>query len=508
MNQRVNALATDSAGNLYAGGLFTVAGGISVNGVAMWDGTQWSALTGPSGTGVAGNVFALATDTAGNLYAGGNFITAGGVLVNRVAMWDGTQWSALGPPATPGMSAAGTVLALTTDGTGNLFAGGLFTTTMGGLTVNRVARWDGTQWSAISGPTAVGMDNAVLALATDGAGNLYAGGTFTAAGGVTANRIAAYGFNITLPTVLNVDSIADTGDGSVIEGENTSAAINTLTVSFSEDVYDPAGDTDADDVTNPANYGLVQNGITAIPINSVTYSDNGSSGPFVATVNVNNGAALPLGDYAFTVVGSTSTISSAFGVPLAGDGVNSGTDFVRNFTIITGAPEALPDTGFAPGSQAALPPQPANKRYANLGDLWLEIPSLNVQASIVGVPLRNGDWDVSWLGSNAGWLEDTAYPSWAGNTVITGHVWDAFNNPGVFSNLRQLSYGDQIKIHINGLIYTYEVRRAYRVSANNMSVLGHEDYDIVTLVSCEGYDIAQDIYRYRRVIKAVLVAVE
>ena len=118
-------------------------------------------------------------------YAGGDFTTAGGVTANRIAKWDGTtsSWSALGS----GMNS--TVRALAVDGGGNLYAGGDFTTA-GGVTANYIAKWDGTtsSWSALGS----GMNSAVFALTMDGSGNLYAGGRLTTAGGVPANRIAKW----------------------------------------------------------------------------------------------------------------------------------------------------------------------------------------------------------------------------------------------------------------------------------------------------------------------------
>ncbi|MEB3214320.1 MAG: hypothetical protein VKL39_23425, partial [Leptolyngbyaceae bacterium] len=90
----VSALAFDNDGNLYAGGSFTVAGGITVNRIAKWDGSSWSALGSGVNIGVNNSVNALAFDNNGNLYAGGSFTVAGGITVNRIAKWDGSSWSA------------------------------------------------------------------------------------------------------------------------------------------------------------------------------------------------------------------------------------------------------------------------------------------------------------------------------------------------------------------------------------------------------------------------------
>ncbi|MGE0083604.1 MAG: tandem-95 repeat protein [Desulfococcaceae bacterium] len=174
----VYALAFDSSGNLYAGGEFINAGGVSVNRIAKWDGSAWE----PLGTGMTGGeVFALAVDGSGNLYAGGGFNTAGGVSAMRIAKWDGSAWTALGT----GMS--GGVKSLAVDGRGNLYAGGEFTTA-GGVSANYIAKWNGSAWSALG----TGMNGIVNALAVDSSGNLYAGGSFTTAGGMISNRIALY----------------------------------------------------------------------------------------------------------------------------------------------------------------------------------------------------------------------------------------------------------------------------------------------------------------------------
>ncbi len=196
----VQALATfddeSGAGSaLYAGGTFTVGSGVPANHVVRWNGTGWSALE----SGTSAPVSTLAAFDDGNaagpvLYAGGSFATAGGVEVNYIGQWSGTHWSAFGGGAD---HVDGDVLALAVfdDGSGGgpaLFAGGKFTSA-GGVAANRIAKWDGTSWSALGG----GLNSDVLGMAVfdDGSGGgpaLYASGFFTSAGGVAASRIARW----------------------------------------------------------------------------------------------------------------------------------------------------------------------------------------------------------------------------------------------------------------------------------------------------------------------------
>ncbi len=177
LNGLVYAIAFDTSGNLYAGGDFTDAGGIAVNRVAKWNGTAWSSL----GAGLDGTAFTLAIDTNNDLYAGGSFTTAGGSTVNYIAKWNGALWSGLGAGTN------NTVRAITRDSSGNLYAGGWFTTA-DATTVNYIAKWNGSSWSALG----TGMNSRVSALTLDVSGTLYAGGIFTAASGTTTNRIASW----------------------------------------------------------------------------------------------------------------------------------------------------------------------------------------------------------------------------------------------------------------------------------------------------------------------------
>jgi trimeric autotransporter adhesin len=179
---------------LYVGGSFDIAGGQPANRIARWDGNQWS----PLGSAMNGSVRALTVfdDGLGDgpaLYAGGTFTIAGGVAANCIARWDGTAWSTLNGGMEGGAFLRVNDLRVHDDGTGPmLFAGGNFTSA-GGVSANHLAKWDGTSWSALGD----GMDNEVRALVefANGNGNgpaLYSGGDFIVAGEIQVNRIAKW----------------------------------------------------------------------------------------------------------------------------------------------------------------------------------------------------------------------------------------------------------------------------------------------------------------------------
>jgi LPXTG-site transpeptidase (sortase) family protein len=398
---------------------------------------------------------------------------------------------------------------------------------------------DGT--ATLSGTPAVG---------SNGVYNLI----FTADNGVPPNGIQNFTLTVKTGPIVGANGVGsnpDTGDGSITENEVivSTLGIAQLTVEFSQDVYDPADDTDPDDVTNPANYLLVrgsaggtfstvscEDGLAApdvaISVDSVTYSNGGGSGPFIATLNINGGFPLNVaGFYRLFVCGTTSIVDADnTDLALAGDGVTPGTDFVRNFRLqdpvvggggggegggrrVTTTAAVIPSgvlipvTGFAPNAVTALPAQPAENAYAASG-LKLEIPSLSLNLPIVGVNLNESGWDVTWLNGSAGYLEGSAYPTWKGNTVLTGHVTDTNGKPGPFAYLKELAHGDKLYIYNSGFIYVYQVQQNSLLAPNNVKALfKSEEYDWLTLVTCEDYDQSAGQFKYRRMVRATLISV-
>lgn len=168
-------------------GEFTTAGGTTVNRVAFWPpgGSAWQALGG----GIDASVYDL-TSYRNELIAVGSFTNAGGPA-NDIAHWNGTAWSGFGG------GTASYVLAFA-NYNGRLVAGGAFAQPTPSLgTATNIAGWSGGSLSAFG----TGMNSSVYALESfkypgiNGSYELIAGGTFTTAGGVSTARIARWNEN-------------------------------------------------------------------------------------------------------------------------------------------------------------------------------------------------------------------------------------------------------------------------------------------------------------------------
>jgi hypothetical protein len=222
----VKAYAVMPNGDLIVGGRFLLAGGVPVNNIARWDGANWS----PLGAGVNDFVRALLLRPDGTLVAGGNFTMASGSPANAIAVWDGSVWSTLGTGFSGGFLSTW-VQALTLMPNGDLIAGGFYTTA-GTSSAQSIARWNGTDWSPL-GASVAGVVNAVDVLP---GGDLVAGGTFTTAGVVPASRIARWRdpnwSALGAGTDAQVNAFAVTRAGRLIAAGNFSMAGGKTSVSL------------------------------------------------------------------------------------------------------------------------------------------------------------------------------------------------------------------------------------------------------------------------------------
>jgi LPXTG-site transpeptidase (sortase) family protein len=203
-------------------------------------------------------------------------------------------------------------------------------------------------------------------------------------------------------------------------------------------------------------------------------------------------------------VNNTATIDA----DLNGNGVttDTGERQVASASANWNAASEPPVTGFAPGTVTTLPIMPANAYDVSSG-LTIEIPALGINTQLIGIPVSGTTWDITWLGKQLGYLDGTAFPTLAGNSVITGHVYGADGLPGPFVNLAKLKWGDQIIINAFGQRYVYEVRTSLITTPNDPSILKHETLPWITLVTCKDYDEKSKTYLSRVVVRAVQVKV-
>ena len=220
---RINTMCFDNDGNLWVGGTFTSVGDQPSGRIAMWDGKIWHTFPGfeaevrtiinynnticvggdfqysvdyqkeyskvvffdkstgqflnvgnKLGSEQGSKVFTLTTDTSGNLFAGGMFYEADGItLSENVAMFNGTQWQSLGN----GLNSQVTSLIYAQ---GKLYAGGLFDASGTDKYIVGMAVYTNNSWQSpgqILRPG--GVENPfVLCLAKDSSDNVYFGGYF------------------------------------------------------------------------------------------------------------------------------------------------------------------------------------------------------------------------------------------------------------------------------------------------------------------------------------------
>lgn len=253
----ITGLATDPTRTELYASLFRTSFSLLDSELARWNGTTWATLATLPDTRVIGLEF-VDVGSGGELYAFGSGASSGaddvwrwngsslvplppvGSIVTALAGFDsgsgtnlyaatelgvhrlqGTTWTRIGA-----IPASTTVhdLIVHDDGSGvALYAAGTFTA-MEGVPTSRIARWNGTSWTAVGTFAGTSVRVRRLLSVRDAQGPaLYALGRFSTADGTSANGVARWngaswtGIGATLPgTVLTAenDGIAWHDDGS------------------------------------------------------------------------------------------------------------------------------------------------------------------------------------------------------------------------------------------------------------------------------------------------------
>ena len=161
----------------------------------------------PLGSGANGSTVRAVIVYDGELVIAGDFTSVGGVSCNGIAKWNGSVWAPLGFGVTGGSANALAVFG------NDLYVTGSFTNAGGG-SANRIAKWNGSTWTSLG----LGLNGTGEALTVHN-NTLYVGGSFTTAGGVTVNRVASW-----------------SGTAWSSLGAGTNGTVNAL-ISFSNELY-------------------------------------------------------------------------------------------------------------------------------------------------------------------------------------------------------------------------------------------------------------------------------
>ncbi len=206
--------------DLYATGLFDLANGATVSGVARWDGVNWAPVT--PGLSAFNGVMTVWNDRliiTGSAAAGGPVLQWDGAVISNLSgfpgagqitdmavyqndlvvahfvsgtgqlyRYDGVTWQAFGG------TMVGAPLALAADGN-NLYVGGSFTSACNGvdfITANNIYRWNGSGCDTLgTGVTNTGLTKEVRDIALRD-GHVIVTGRFDQAGAVAANSLAIW----------------------------------------------------------------------------------------------------------------------------------------------------------------------------------------------------------------------------------------------------------------------------------------------------------------------------
>ena len=240
-------------GDLIVGGAFSSAGGVVTQNIARWDGTSWA----PLGVGLSASVRSLAV-LDDDLFAGWNGIEG-------VSKWDGTAWTPVG-------SFAYRAPASLTAYDGKLIAGG----------DTYLQCWDGLSWSEFGSGVSSNV-NDLLVMGTD----LIVGGDFGSIGGIASNYIARWDGTSWHPIGSGargrVSALGVYGDSLVAAGEYTVEYQDAYYIeSWDGHEWSPLGLEPDDWVWSVAGYGsdLIVGGrftaIGGISANSIARWDGGS----------------------------------------------------------------------------------------------------------------------------------------------------------------------------------------------------------------------------------------
>jgi len=137
------------------------------------DGTAWSIIPSPSpGTAGLNTLFAVAANSANDVWAVGSYTNSGEFAQTLIEHWDGTSWSVIPSANVPGSN--NELYSVVALGPNNVWAVGYWGNAASGFST-LVEHWNGSSWSIVASPNPSG-NNFLSAVSATGANDIWAVG--------------------------------------------------------------------------------------------------------------------------------------------------------------------------------------------------------------------------------------------------------------------------------------------------------------------------------------------
>src|SRR6266702_1246885 len=143
----------------------------------------WTVVSSPN-PGAGNGLFGVASISANDVWAVGNFSNIGSLEQTLTLHWNGKKWSHIKSPNVSSQDSElnGVAAVSATD----IWAVGAFFNTTNNVTQTLIEQWNGTSWSVVTSPNPSSTTNLLEAAAADkSSGQAWAVGEFTAASGAT-----------------------------------------------------------------------------------------------------------------------------------------------------------------------------------------------------------------------------------------------------------------------------------------------------------------------------------
>jgi LPXTG-site transpeptidase (sortase) family protein len=147
----------------------------------------------------------------------------------------------------------------------------------------------------------------------------------------------------------------------------------------------------------------------------------------------------------------------------------------------------------------------AEATLAPQGPARLLIPAIQLDETIVAIPLTAAGWDISRLAFHVGWLESTGVrPNDSLAMAFIGHVTISAAQNGPFARLQNLQPLDEVVYRQGGSDFVYSVSNIQHVKPEELQRLYVAKGDHLLLVTCTDWNYLTETYEGRLLADAVL----